>query len=485
MGTGFNLTNLYMNRNMQFNNPAMFSTATAAMYGNYNFITPQFNFTPTNFAMPAYTSGFGSYTNYGQYSTGSSTSSSSEDSWEKKALQEAEARKKRIEEAEENARKALEDAKKSMVFKGLTKDEEKVLLEQHAKTFEPELKLSGALVTGVGLGAVMQNNAIVSHPFNTVSTLGKNNTARALFKGNEELWKKSGNLMQEACYEMFKAERRHKKHWVGMWKKNYSDDTFNAMKDMMETAIRNNNADEIAKVTATFREINKNDGWLVNFYNKIRGKVKVTPDDIVNSVKNSTIDTEMAKSITNTATTLSKTANLTLGKSLRQAVGGKLGIIMSIAGIVPELKNYKLVKDKDKKLAKKQLWQSVVKFTANIGGYTLGEGLGTWAGVKLGALIGSSVPLVGTAIGAVAGAICGNIVCHYAGKGAKKLMGDNVANAIKTQEVAQKEGGGDEILQTLLVQAQNGELKDEKTLQILQKYQTMYAQQQGQQLAIA
>ena len=64
-------------------------------------------------------------------------------------------------------------------------------------------------------------------------------------------------------------------------------------------------------------------------------------------------------------------------------------------------------------------------------------------------------------------------------------MGDNVANALKTQEVAQKEGGGDEILQTLLVQAQNGELKDEKTLQILQKYQTMYAQQQGQQLAIA
>lgn len=496
MGSEFKLANLYMNQNMQYGNqfalnPSMYQNANAAVAGNYKLTIPQFNFIQPNqnLSLPSYSFNMPTFNNfsgngfYNPVGSTSSTSSSNTDSYEARAKKEAEERKNRSEKSREEAQRKADEAKLSTVFKGygLTKEQEEILLREHSKTFEPDMKLFGALGAGVGIGAVMKNNAIVSHPFNAVSTLGKNNTARALFKGNEELWKKSGNLMQEACYEMYKAERRHKKHWFGMWKKNYSDDTFNAMKDMMETAIRNNNADEIAKVTATFREINKNDGWLVNFYNKIRGKAKVTPDDIVNLVKNNAIDPEMAKSITNTATTLSKTANLTLGKSLSQAVGGKLGIIMSFAGILPEIQNYKLVKDKDKKLAKKQLWQSVVKFAANIGGYTLGEGLGTWAGAKLGALIGSSVPLVGTAIGALAGAICGTIVCHFAGKGAKKLMGDNVANKVKTQEVAKKADGADEIIQTLIAQARNGELKDEDALRIIQEIQ----QEQGQQIAVA
>ena len=239
MGTGLNLNKLYMNQ-MQYGNssaynPMMFSNATAAMSGNYSLSIPQFNFASNNFSMPA----FGSITSYGYPNFSSSSSSSSTETYEQKALREAEARKKRIQENTQKAVQKLEKSKQSVLFKGygLTKDQEKILLEQHSKTFEPNTKVLGALGTGIGIGAVMKNGGLVSHGWNTAKSLGPNSATSMMFKGNETLWKNSSNLMQEAYYQMHKAERRHLKG-LGMIKHSYSDQTYKKMEDMMYNAIK-------------------------------------------------------------------------------------------------------------------------------------------------------------------------------------------------------------------------------------------------------
>lgn len=493
MGTGFNLNNLYMNQ-MQYGNssaynPMMFSNATAAMSGNYSLTVPQFNFASNNFAMPA----FGSITGYGYqgYSSGSSSSSSSADSYEQKALKEAEARKKRIQENTQKAEQKLEESKQSVLFKGygLTKEQEKVLLEQHAKTFEPDMKLLGTLGTGIGIGSIMKNGGLVSHGWNTAKSLGPNSATSMMFKGNETLWKNSSNLMQEAYYQMHKAERRHHKG-LGMIKHSYSDQTYKKMEDMMYNAIKGGNADEIAEVTERFKQINKNDGWLSNAIKRLKGKAVESPDDILKNIQSGTVSQDVADDIAKGAKALVNSAHMTWGKAFKQAAGGPIGIVMGLFGLIPEIGNIKKAFSLDRKKGWKQVGQSVVKFGANWGGYIAGETVGIMAGAKIGAMIGSVVPGLGTAIGAVAGMLCGTIVSHFAGKGAKKLMGDNVANEVKTQEVAQKEGGADEIIQTLLAQAQNGELKDEEALRIIndikQRQAALQQSQQGQQqLAVA
>lgn len=488
MGTGFNLNNLYMNQ-MQYGNssafnPMMFTNATAAMSGNYNLSIPQFNFASNNFAMPA----FGSLTGYGYQGYSSNSSSSSTDSYEQKALREAEARKKRIQESTQKTIKKIEESKQSVLFKGygLTKDQEKILLEQHAKTFEPDTKVLGALGTGIGIGAVMKNGGLVSHGWNTAKSLGPNSATSMMFKGNEALWKNSSNLMQEAYYQMHKAERRHLKG-LGMIKQSYSDQTYKKMEDMMYDAIKRGNVDEIAEVTESFKQINKNDGWLSSAIKRLRGKAVESPDDILKNIQSGTLSQNVTDDIAKGAKALANSAHMTWGKAFKQAAGGPVGIVMGLLGLIPEIGNIKKAFSLDRKKGWKQVGQSVVKFGANWGGYIAGETVGIMAGAKIGAMIGSSFPGLGTAIGAVAGMLCGTIASIYAGKGAKKLMGYNVANEVKTQEVAQKEGGADEILQTLIAQAESGELKDEKTLGILNSIMQKQAElQQGQQqLAVA
>ena len=201
---------------------------------------------------------------------------------------------------------------------------------------------------------------------------------------------------------------------------------------------------------------------------------------------NHSLPKSMTDDIAKGAKALVNSAHMTWGKAFKQAYGGPIGAVMGLIGLIPEIGNIKKAFSLDRKKGWKQVVQSVVKFGANWGGYIAGETVGIMAGAKIGAMIGSVVPGLGTAIGAVAGMLCGTIASIYAGKGAKKLMGYNVANEVKTQEVAQKEGGADEILQTLFAQAQSGELKDEETLRILNDIQQKQAQlQQGKQLAVA
>ena len=141
-----------------------------------------------------------------------SASESSSDS--KSSEEQKKAREALKQEIIEKKRKKIA----STIFTGLTKKEEEVLLQEHAKTFEPMGTLGSSLGFGVGLTAVMKNGGIVSHGINTVKTAMPGSVTNTMFRGNKELHKKYGNLMQEAYYQMHKAERRHQKG-LGMIKK--------------------------------------------------------------------------------------------------------------------------------------------------------------------------------------------------------------------------------------------------------------------------
>lgn len=479
MGSEFKLPNFYMNQNMQYGNqiafnPSMYQNANAAIYGNYNLTLPQFNFAPMDFSTPMFNNNFGFY---GNPSSGSS-SSSSKTSAETEADKIAAERQKRNEDSKAKTQEKIKKETESTIFKslGLTKEEEKVLLEEHSKTFEPKRKIFGEISTTIAFGAVMKNGGLVSHGWNSVKSIGRNSASSLMFRGNETLWKNSSNLMQEAYYQMHKAERRHLKG-LGMLKKCYSDQTYKAMEDMMFDALQKGSPDEIAKVTESFKQINTNDGWLSTFIKRKRGKCLDSADDILNKIRSGNLTPEMQANITSGAAALTNSAKMTWGNAFNQAVGGKMGKFILIGSFLGEIGNIRAGFKKGKKSGWKQVFQSLVKAVANSGGYIAGETVGIMAGAKLGAMIGSVVPGLGTAIGAFTGVICGTIVSCVAGNLAKKAMGYNVCNEVKTQEVAQKEGGAEEILNTLLAQAQNGELKNEEAMRILSKYQEEIAAQ--------
>ena len=62
-------------------------------------------------------------------------------------------------------------------------------------------------------------------------------------------------------------------------------------------------------------------------------------------------------------------------------------------------------------------------------------------------------------------------------------MGDNVSNRVQTDQLAQSQEGVAQITETLFTQVEAGEIKDEKTLKILEKYraslEAQYAAQGG------
>ena len=134
-----------------------------------------------------------------------------------------------------------------------------------------------------------------------------------------------------------------------------------------------------------------------------------------------------------------------------------------------EIGNIKKAREEGKGWA--QFGQSLTKFGANYLGYMAGETIGIWAGAKLGALIGSVVPGLGTAIGAIAGMLCGTIVSHYAGLGARKLVGDNLSNEIQTNNLTKTSEGVEQIKQDLRAQAEKGEIKDQETLDLISKFE--------------
>lgn len=496
-----------MNRNVQFNNPAMMSNALAAMHGNYSFVTPQFNFTPLCFNMP-YTGGFGSYTNYGigygignYASSSTSASSSSEDSWEKKAIQEAEARKKRIEEAKENTRKALEDAKKTTVtFTGTQR--EAFVKYKNEKSRKEEIVAQGSFLGTVGFTSLFSMGSInrarkfkQNKPIKEMFFKYDNATSGAKYA---DLYEKAPIAMQNAQEEMVKAHQQYQKQLGKLNKKGSS--TKNLIKDyknlqkIMQDALNSGSPDEVAKATARIQAANGTkykklaNGATKSFLAKAADVSKVTP---------------------------------TLGNKLKHHAGGKFGIAMSVIAplsvLLTDMERIKNAFAEDTKTGMKQLGLSLFKGVASGATYffadafskkfiagALSKGAGKIAAKCAGKLATKGVgKIVGTALGSlipipginlIAGALIGSVLDWGVRKltaciinPGEKAKNNSLTNEELLTDVYMDKLNGvklDKNLEEALINNSEFCANLEKQLQE-QHLQEQLAQQHGQQLAVA
>ena len=408
--------------------------------------------------------------NYGT----SSTTSTENLTWE-------EYRRSRESAAKEQAERSNSTQNRlSLIFKGLTKKEEKLITDYHEKKLEFHENLGQSLAFGAGLGVVLPNIKEFTHPFSAAkSAFSKKSWANTLFKDvvTKDAWKKYPGEMQQAFAEVHKAEIRYNK-WKtqGILKRGYTEDEFLKLMDRMDDALKSGNRNKILRATEELRQVNSGikQGWLPRAWNSLKKSIGVTPkpqktiDDLINN----------SDAIKSGVKGLKTTTNMSFKGALKNSAGGKLGIGFAALSLLAEAKFIKAGFEQDSKTGWKQLGQSVAKAVSSWGGYIIGDALGKWGGAKLGAVIGSAVcPGLGTAIGAVAGIVLGT-VCSW---GLRKLtnwaVGDNVANKhIAKNDIknAGKDSTQAQLIQNLVAEAQKDKNIDDETAAALAKAQQLY-----------
>ena len=471
----------------------------------------------------------GSAFNYSSlYSQPTTGTSSSTNDWRASIEAENRARIERIRQAQARVDDEVAKMNESVLFKGLgiTKQEEAILLNEHSKTHEMYYKLTTGLGLSVGMGAVAYNGGLVSHGINTFKTLGKNSDTTLMFKGEsnaikkafrgtgadakraeamKKLWKENDNLIQEAYYQMHKAERRtHSMLGANKKRFNKNSGVYKKMKKEMENALtkamKTGNTDDLARVTCAMKEANGvSDGWLRRGTKRVKvkggrkydsyhdkyeivkkGKAwrknKKTPEEVFDSLmkisKNRALSDSKKAPLKSFAENLKhfggKNAKMT-AKGVFKIGGGKATAIMSLFSLLFEIPNI----CKAFKSSKKEGWTQVKQSLVKVGLPSLlslgGEIGAKLIGVKIGGAIGSVLPGLGTFIGAGLGLLISTLVFNGSAMAGREVVGDNVVNDIKTQEIAKSENGAEEILQTLMTQAEAGEIKDERALGILQR----------------
>lgn len=408
------------------------------------------------------------------------------------------------EELIKSLRKKAEDSyiqqNQSVNFLGITKQQEEIILKQHSTKYEPKVKFNslGTLVASqVAICGVMTNANLIKHPLGTAQVaLSKKSATNQMFKNfvtaHSDLWKANSNVLEEAYYTMHKMEVRSKKFkWFsGLTKKKLSGAEFDALKGEMQRALSTGNIDEIAQATERLKYSHVNNGLFPRAKGWIKGKLGGTADvpDVLTKLNES--KTTASSTIATSAQALTGAGKMTFGKAWKRAVGGPMGKVFALFQFAVEIPNVITAFKKDTKTGLKQSGQSLLKAGVAWGSWTLGEAGGVLLGAKLGAAIGSVCPGLGTAIGAVAGVVGGLLVSTFATWGIRKLVGDNVVNEVKSENLAKTDEGRLEIVQELMRQAEAGEIEDKGTLAIVQKMTKAYEeqlkqiqQQQSQQTA--
>ena len=361
------------------------------------------------------------------------------------------------------------NANTGTIFQGLNTSEANSLIKSYAKNLEYSQKLIPAIGSGAAFGALMMNPRIIAHPFNYLTTAFKGDTVD-MFKGIkkngalQDLWKKNHFIMEEAYAQMNRTEARHKSK-LGLFRARYSDNDYNKLKGLMDKALKSGNIDEVAEATEKLRNAYTNNGYLPRFWNWITGK------------KPATVDMKLAETakINDAVKTLKGYNTMTFKKAFQRS-GGKFGLAFGAIELLLNFGKIQSAFEKDSKTGWKQLGQSTTKAVANTVGWALGETAAIWAGAKWGATIGTAFgPGVGTAVGAVIGMVGGSIGMWLFGKAARAAVGDDVANEIDAQKLAQTSEGQATIVQDLLKRAKDGEKFDPTTQQAIYKLGTLYA----------
>ncbi len=372
-----------------------------------------------------------------------------------------------------------QEAQQDTIFQGLSQVEQKALMNDYKKSLVTSESLGGLAITN-GIFALAMNPRLIMHWRNSKNTVGNVEKAFAdvKVKGSalNKLWVKPeySNILREAYLQMHKAEARCLTK-VGAFRRSYNAtgdvDRIQKVVGDLKSALKSGNMEAIKKHTATLQHAySYNGGFIARGWDKIKGCfIDVQPTSVADKLKDT-------KGINNRITELGKTTKTSFKSMFKRGGGLKGGLFFAAVELLMGYDKIKTAFGKDSDTGMKQLTQTGVKAVGNAAGWAVGEAAALWAFTKAGAAIGTALgPGIGTVVGGAIGLIGGGIGMWLAGKATESLMGQDVADEIESQKLAQSNEGQVQLLQNTMQRIQKGEDVSLDAQQAAQKLATLYA----------
>lgn len=416
---------------------------------------------------------------------------------------------------------SIDDGSNS-IFTGLNQNDIDNLTNSYAKGLEPSESLAGAALGGAAF-ALVQNPRLIFHPINSfkgtqavekifASAKAEGTMFNQLLKNPE-----TNELAREFWFRANKVESRNFTK-LGLFRRSYVNNpeaykTLNGItRDTLariESAATKEDAIKILEEgTTKLRAGYVSDGWLaegfryvknggkwvgkqglglverinpnvvnwtrtnakgetVNVWNKLTNAMKATSKPTVTDAI-----TKGSKAMTKAgAEVAGMTAKKSFGKLLAKCGGVKGGLLFAGLEFIMSFGKIKTAFSKDSKTGWKQVGQTTVKAAGSAAGWALGEAAGLAIGTAICPGLGT---IAGGLIGGAIGIIGGMIGCWAAGRGTKALVGEDVANKVEAEQLAQTEEGQAQLLQSAIMQVEKGKA-DPATQQTVQKLLALYA----------
>lgn len=365
------------------------------------------------------------------------------------------------------------------IFQGLSQVEQKALMNDYKKSLAPSGGLLGC-AAGNAVFGLATNPRLIVHPINSIQTVKNVEKAFAdvKVKGSalNKLWVKpeNSNILREAYLQMHKAEARCQTK-VGAFRRSYvatgDVDRIQKVVGELKTALKAGDMEAIKKHTATLQHAySKNGGFIARGLDKVKGCfVDVKQTTVADKLK----DTE---GINRRIAELGKTTKTSFKSMFKRGGGLKGGLFFAAVELLMGYDKIKTAFSKDNDTGMKQLGQTGLKAIGNTAGWAVGEAAALWAFTKAGAAIGTALgPGVGTLVGGAVGLIGGGIGVWLAGKATNAIVGQDVADEVETQKLAQSNEGQVQLLEHTMQRMQNGEKVSLEAQQAVQKLATLYA----------
>ena len=377
-------------------------------------------------------------------------------------------------------------------FQGLSAAERQALVEDYVRSVNPSEGL-WECAKGNAMFALFMNPRIIAHPYNTFKSLGATNKTFAdVTKAGSKLnlaWvgsaaEANSNILREAWLQHNKAVARCESKF-GALRRGYGAqnntkqvEAINKILKNLEGALQKGDMKAITKHTAELKYVyGANDGFLGRGWNTVKGwfggesaknaGARLAEIEAAGKAGKAGKVAGVDEIIRN----LEATKSNKYGDILKRGGGVTGGLWFMGLEFLMSFGKIKTAFEKDSETGWKQLGQTTVKGAGNAAGWALGEAAATKIYAKYGAKIGAKFGGVwGAAIGGAVGLIGGGLGMWLAGKGTKKLVGNDVADKVQAEKMASTQEGQVQLLQNTMQRMQSGEKVAANAQQTVQKF---------------
>ena len=380
------------------------------------------------------------------------------------------------------------NAAENSIFTGLSSNEQAVLANDYTKSLAPSESFLGATAGAIAFSVLFHPRAI-AHPIKTYNSFAK---TKEIFgditkEGSKlcEAWAdpKFNETIRDAYTAMNRIDARSlKKDGLHIWRKPLETGEYEELQRIMREAVDGfdkNNTESVKKLmeaTERLNQANVKNGLLPRGANWVKNLFRSEKKELPKALDKAKNDEAVMKALADAAEA-GKVPGKTYLQTLKTSGGGIKGGLFFLG--IEFLTSIGKIRDafgKDSKTGWAQLGQTTVNGLGSAAGWAAGEALGTWGCAKLLAKAGTKVkPGLGTAIGAIAGMVVGSIGCWFTGKITHKIVGQDVADKVQTENMLATTEGQVQILQNTVQRMQKGEKVDPQAQMAVQKILAQYA----------